>query len=212
MADMERDRSFAGKSSVLPVFVIADASGSMAHETKIDALNIAVRELIDACAMSFDEAPTALAVIAFGEGPARVVLPLTAAPDVKWRDLVPNGDSQIGSAIDLARTMIETHANETPDPMRPMLVLACDGSPTDDWRAALLRLDGSAVADRLALAIGPDADLDMLAEFVKLDNRRVVQAGCERDILDFFRHLPLRPSGAAQPLDDFAPPDPARLA
>ena len=205
---------FVSKS--LPVFVIADASGSMAHEAKIDALNTAIRELIDACAMGFDEAPTAIAVIAFGKGPAWVELPLTDAPTARWRDLVSGGRSQIGSAIDLARTMIETHASETPEPLRPMLVLVSDGSPTDDWRSALQRFDASVLAgcaDRLALAIGPDADLDMLTEFVKLEERRVVQAGCERDILDFFRHLPLRPHGAArQPLDDPEAPDPRQLA
>ena len=201
---------------MLPVFVIADASGSMAHETKIDALNFGIRDLLDASATAFDEAPTAVAVIAFGKEPAHVALPLTAAPSARWRDLVPEGRSPIGSAIDLARTMIEAHANDSPDSLRPMLVLASDGSPTDDWRSALQRLDASAIAgcaDRMALAIGPDADLDMLAAFVKLDNRRLLQAGCERDILDFFRHLQLRPhGGAAQSFDDPAPPDPAQIA
>ena len=73
--------------------------------------------------MGFDEAPTAIAVIAFGEGPGWIALPLTDAPTARWRDLVSGGRSQIGSAIDLARAMIESHASEASEPLRPMLVL-----------------------------------------------------------------------------------------
>jgi uncharacterized protein YegL len=181
--------------------MLVDVSGSMAQEGKIEALNFAIRELIAASARAAS-ARILVAVIAFGAGGARIVCPLRSAAEAKWSDLEAEGDTPLAEALSLARATIERDAEAETQMLRPVLVLVSDGRPTDErqWQAALDRLDSSPVAglaDRLALAIGPDADLDFLDRFVKpsftaAGSSRVVQAGSTSEIVAFFRYLPMR--------------------
>ncbi len=52
---------------------------------------------------------------------------------------------------------------------KPTIVLLTDGIPTDEWQAPMNELinDGrSSKAFRIAMAIGDDADINMLSKFV----------------------------------------------
>jgi uncharacterized protein YegL len=65
-----------------------------------------------------------------------------------------------------------------------------DGAPTDDWEAPLAALKASErgqKATRFAMAIGADADRDMLAKFANDLEAPVFEADGARDIVKFFR-------------------------
>jgi uncharacterized protein YegL len=71
-----------------------------------------------------------------------------------------------------------------------VLVLVSDGAPTDDWENPLNALKASERAQkatRFAMAIGADADTDMLAQFANDREAPVFQADGTRDIVRFFR-------------------------
>ena len=65
-------------------------------------------------------------------------------------------------------------------PQRPsVVVLLSDGLPTDDAEAGLetlLASDGGAKAVRIAVAIGSDADMGLLQEFIAHPNLKPLQA------------------------------------
>ncbi|HTB46071.1 MAG TPA: VWA domain-containing protein [Acetobacteraceae bacterium] len=200
--------------AVLPLVILADASGSMAQEGKIEALNEALRELVRGCACRPGPHQVYLALIAFGgEGP-RVVVALTPAARAHWADLQAGGSTSLGAALRVAANLL-TNAAAQPDLLQPVLVLLSDGAATDDWTTGLATLAASypaSHAQRLAVAIGPDADLDQLALFVSGGGaERVIANGLEQDVIGFCEDLPLRPGEPANP-DMLGPVDPAVLA
>ena len=89
----------------LPVLILADVSGSMNTDGKIQALNLAVREMVEAFKDEADLlAEIHLGVITFG-GQAKVHQPLVATQNVTWSDLAANGATPMGKAFDIAREL-----------------------------------------------------------------------------------------------------------
>jgi uncharacterized protein YegL len=204
--------------AVLPLVILADTSGSMAQEGKIDALNEGLRDLVRGCAARPGPNEVHVAVIAFGTGGARVVVPFTPADHVSWIELDAGGGTTLGAALLAANRLLDGLA-ATPGLLQPIIVLASDGGATDDWAEPLAVLTASAtarVAERLALAIGPDADYDMLALFVSASQdrlERIVASGLEQDLIDLFRDVPLALQDVPTMRADEVPPvDPAALA
>lgn len=77
----------------------------------------------------------------------------------------------MGAALSLAADLIEDESAISGRAYRPAVILVSDGMPTDEWKAGLARFqaDGRAQkSDRIALAIGADADEVMLAQFVSV--------------------------------------------
>jgi len=69
----------------LPVILLADVSGSMATNGKIDALNDAIQSMIESFATEdHSRAEIHVSVIAFGKGGARLHQPLLPAAQIKW--------------------------------------------------------------------------------------------------------------------------------
>jgi uncharacterized protein YegL len=71
-------------------------------------------------------------------------------------------------------------------------VLVSDGQPTDDWERALESLLSSprcSKAFRIALAIGADADEQMMKKFLANANAKVFRADEARQIRQFFRFV-----------------------
>jgi uncharacterized protein YegL len=85
-----------------------------------------------------------------------------------WPQLQAGGVTDLGAAIRLLTGELQT----PPMPQRalsPVVVLLSDGRPTDDYEIALrdlLRLPWGQHAVRLAVAIGRDADRDVLRQFI----------------------------------------------
>ena len=174
----------------LPVIVLADVSGSMSTDGKIQALNHAVGEMIDAFKDESDlRAEIHVSVITFG-GQAQTHLPLAPASETSWTDLGAGGGTPMGGAFDLACELIDDREKVTSRAYRPTVVLVSDGQPTDDWQPPLQALLGSergGKAFRMALAIGADADHEVLKAFLGDPEARVYRADEARQIREFFQ-------------------------
>ena len=175
----------------LPVIVLADTSGSMGENGKIEALNAAMKDMVSTFAKeSRLRAEIQVGLITFG-GKAQMHLPLVAAHGVAgFSEFKADGVTPMGAAFDLARQLLEDKDRIPSRAYRPVLILLSDGQPTDDWEApfkALRDSERAQKATRLAMAIGPDADEAMLKDFANDAEAPIFKAHNARDIHRFFR-------------------------
>ena len=188
---MSRLKEFTTQAArPLPVILLADVSGSMGVDGKIQALNHAAREMIEAFQDESDlRAEIHVSVITFG-GQSHVHLPLGPARNASWTDLGASGGTPMGAAFDLVRQMVEDKATVPGRAYRPTIVLVSDGQPTDAWQQplqALLSSERGGKAFRMALAIGADADHTVLQAFLADPESRVYLADEARQIRQFFQ-------------------------
>lgn len=176
----------------LPVIILADTSASMTVEGKIDALNQSLREMLATFSTTDDlRAEIYVSIITFG-GDARLHTNLMPASQVEFGDLSANGGTPLGQAMDFAAALIEDKNAIPSRAYRPTVVLVSDGQPTDSWEPALAKLtqQGRAQkADRMALAIGADADIGVLQRFLANTEKKVFRADDARRIKDFFQFV-----------------------
>lgn len=195
----------------LPVIVLADVSGSMGSDGKIEALNAALKEMVHAFSeQSRLRAEIHVSVITFGDV-AKLHLPLTPAKQTATiAPLQATGPTPMGQAFDLAAAMLEDREQIPSRAYRPVLVLVSDGYPTDDWQEPFARLQSGERAQkavRYAMAIGADADEAMLAGFANDPEAPLFKAHNARDIQRFFRAVTMSVSVKTQsPLPDQATP------
>lgn len=208
---MSRLKEFTAQSArPLPVILLADISGSMGVDGKIQALNHAVREMIEAFQDESDlRAEIHVAVITFG-GDARVHIPLVPARSAAWTDLGANGGTPMGAAFDLTRELVEDRNTIASRAYRPTLVLVSDGQPTDAWQSPMQALHESergGKAYRMALAIGADADEAVLQAFLAEPAARVYRADEARQIRQFFQLVTMSVSSRSRSANpNSAPP------
>lgn len=160
----------------IPVLLLLDVSGSMDGE-KIGQLNNAVSMMLD----SFKNAETMetfikLAIITFGS-PEGVSLhtELQEVSNIEFGDLAAYGATPMGTAIKMAKAMIEDKEIFKGRDYRPTVVLLSDGQPTDEWKDPLIQFvsEGrSSKCDRMAVSIGGDGR-EPLVKFVE---------GCENPV------------------------------
>jgi uncharacterized protein YegL len=178
----------------LPIIILADTSGSMGSEGKMDNLNQAIREMLDTFADTDDlRAEIHVAIITFG-GTVGIHTDFMPASEAKsqWHDMSANGGTPMGAAMELAAKVIEDKNVITGRAYRPTVLLVSDGQPTDSWETGLDQLtkQGRAQkADRMALAIGADADVGMLQSFLGSSENKVFKVNDARRIKDFFRFV-----------------------
>lgn len=203
----------AARPRPLPVIVLADVSGSMGVNGKIGALDDAMRVMIESFAAEDDlRAEIHLAVITFG-GAAHTHLEPTAARDVQWTPMRAMGSTPLGAALDEARVLLDDRERIPSRAYRPVLVLVSDGVPNDAWEApldALLQSPRGAKADRLAMAIGADADEAMLARFTG-SAEAVVRAGDAGRIREFFEFVTMTVQSRSRSARPNAPIPPLAL-
>ena len=190
---------------VLPVILMADISGSMSIDGKIDALNSAVGEMISSLAAESDSrVEINVAVITFGNDEAVLHLNMTPASDVKWLPLSAAGRTPLGAALRAARRVLEDRNIIASSAYRPAVVLISDGLPTDEWEQPLQELlasERASKADRFAMAIGDDADMDVLQKFVGAGGPAVFKAHEAARIRTFFRWVTMSVSMRSRQLD-----------
>lgn len=189
---MSKLKDFTASSArPLPVLLLADVSGSMSTNGKIDALNDAVQAMLESFGSEDDtRAEIHVSVITFGTNGAKVHQPLTPASRVQWTRMTADGGTPMGAAFDVATAMSEDRAQIPSRAYRPTIILVSDGQPTDEWQTPLKRLLGAeraSKAARFALGIGDDADTAMLAAFLATPEARVYRAHEARQIKQFFR-------------------------
>lgn len=185
----------------LPIFVLADTSGSMRGE-KIDELNLALREMINALNDADDiRGKFQLSIIAFGGDDVEVVQPLSDIDGLKLVELTAAGRTPMGAALEKAMELIEDRAVVTSRAYAPTVVLISDGLPTDcseemyktkkysEWEPIVDFHAGerSSKCQCLALGIGEDADVDMLKAFINNPEIPVIKAHDVSGITKFFR-------------------------
>lgn len=175
----------------LPVILLLDVSGSMSYENRIDSLNTAVQEMIDSFKNNEQkEVNIALSVITFG-GNATVQLPLSDVKDITFtRTFNAVGDTPLGAALKIAKSMVEDKELIRSKDYRPTIVLASDGGPNDEWEYVMndfISNGRSSKCDRWALAIGESADEDMLKKFLKGTENQLLHACNANQLVNFFK-------------------------
>ncbi|MDR1484877.1 MAG: VWA domain-containing protein [Planctomycetaceae bacterium] len=175
----------------LPIVLLLDTSGSMSG-SKIDNLNQAVREMLDNFAQEEKmETEILVSIITFGEQ-VKLHVPFTKASEVNWIDLDANGMTPMGMALQMAKAMIEDKNVTTGRAYRPTVVLVSDGQPNDSWEQPLddfIHNGRSSKCDRMALAIGADADRSVLTRFVDGTGNPLFEANQASKIHEFFERV-----------------------
>jgi uncharacterized protein YegL len=153
------------------LFFLIDTSGSM-QGTKIGAVNTAIREVIPELAdIGGADIDLKIAVLEFSIGcrwqnPAGPV----SVDDFFWSNLTAEGGTDMGAAFhELAEKLSRNAFLKAPSAsVAPVILLLSDGQPGDDYQSALAVLKNNnwfKSAVKVALAIGSDADMGVLAEF-----------------------------------------------
>lgn len=149
---------------------IADCSGSM-QGPKIEALNTAIREAIPKMREVADDNPQAQVLVRalkFSDGAQWHISQPTEVRDFKWPDLNADGVTDLGKALCMVADALKME-NMPDRGLPPVLVLISDGQPTDDFATglkAVMDQPWGKKAVRIAVAIGDDADLDVLQKFI----------------------------------------------
>ena len=153
----------------LHFFIVADCSGSMASDGKMQALNNAIREtiphLVDVAAQN-PHARMLARSIAFSSGARWHIEQPVPVDQLQWTDLGTDGYTDLGAALDLLAPQLRVPPMEE-RALPPAVLLISDGMPTD--KPALGRfLDEpmGRLAVRMAVGIGRDADLEVLERFM----------------------------------------------
>ena len=151
------------------VLLLLDTSGSMSGP-KIETLNATVRQMLaDFAKKERSGIEVHVSIITFGDSVNRLQ-PFTPASSINFQPLSADGMVLLGAALRAAKDVIEDK-DETPSrAYRPTVILVSNGQPNDQWEEALCAFisEGrSSKCDRMAMAIGCDADKDMLGRFIE---------------------------------------------
>ena len=160
----------ARKTMVL--FFLVDTSGSMLGD-KIGSLNDAIRETVpDLKDLSSDNPDAAIKIAALQFN--TIVRWLYPQPinseDFVWNDLQAGGLTCLGGALNELNTKLSKTAflQEVAGSYAPVIILLSDGEPTDDYKDGLNAIKQNnwfKHAIKIAIAIGNDADKNVLSEF-----------------------------------------------
>ena len=205
---METSMSVLGSFTIanarpLPVIILADTSGSMSENGKLQALNTALADMTQSFAQDVDgRAEIHVAIITFG-GTAQVHQSLTPAAAMQFQPLVATGKTPLGDAFDLARELIEDRQKVPGRAYSPVIVLASDAQPNDGtrWEEALDRLlssDRAKKAQRFALGIGAGVDATALRRFVADPSVKIYGAADAAEIAKFFRWVTMSVSSRSR--------------
>ncbi len=189
----------------LPVILLLDVSKSM-HGAKIDSLYNATCDMIDTfVGAQLKEQIIDVAIITFGK---EIKLhtpytPVKALQDHGIEHFAADGMTPMGTAIKMAKDMIEDK-NVTPSRIyRPAVVLVSDGEPNDEWRdpvAAFINEGRSSKCQRFAVAIGEKADRAVLETFTGNPDM-VFVAGDASDLADCFKTVSMSVTTTANQTD-----------
>lgn len=187
----------------LPVFLLVDVSGSMRGE-KIETVNVALKEMLNTFKkIENPKGVIELSIIAFGNGKAQVIKPLSKIADLDQFEFTADGNTPMGMAFESVAELIEDYSVVSRRAYTPTIVLISDGNPTDfsgynanmpeddiyEW-AALKQLQNgerSSKATRLAMGIGSDVDMRILKAFINNEEIPVIKARDNDTIAKFFK-------------------------
>jgi uncharacterized protein YegL len=143
----------------------------MQQDGKIQALNTAIREAIPHMQKVADDNPNAqvlVRAVKFSNGAQWHISQPTPVADFAWQDIAADGETDMGKALALVAEQLKMPPMSD-RALPPVLVLISDGQPTDDYDSglkALLEQPWGKKAVRIAIAIGQDADNEVLQKFI----------------------------------------------
>jgi uncharacterized protein YegL len=155
----------------LHFFFVLDGSGSMNTAGKIEALNSSIRQALPHLQEVAEQSPfveVLVRAVVFASGARWHVEVPTPVGEVQWTDVAAAGSTDLGAALGELTAVLRMPPMQA-RAFPPVIVLVSDGRPTDDFDAALEQLMAEPWgrrAVRLAIAIGADADLDVLQQFI----------------------------------------------
>lgn len=166
---------------ILTVFFLIDTSGSMAGG-KISSLNVAIRDtlpMLEQMSSENTDTEIKIAALQFASGCGWMYPRPLPVEDFEWNDLEATGLTSLGTAYqELLKKLSQTSGfmQEANASCAPVMILFSDGVPTDDAKHGLEHLKANnwyKAAIKIAVAIGDDANKDVLKEFVN-DNSEAV--------------------------------------
>ena len=183
-----------GSMSGPPLHLIwlLDFSSSMLDTGKLHSMRFAVAEFAAGAREALGEggppplgAPTVVSVLGFSSG-VRWLCRSEPLERFDWSDSWTSVPVTRATDLGAAFREVAEHLSVPPMPKRsptPVLVLATDGQPTDDWRGGLYALDAAAwgrPAGRIAVRIGYDVQEPVLRAFTDgIEPCETSQAGYE---------------------------------
>lgn len=149
---------------------IADCSYSM-QGNKIEALNQAIKEAIpEMKTVAFNNNTIVLVrAIKFSDIAEWHIPTPIPIETFTWSDLTIGGTTAMGHAFKLVAEAMEKLENEKAKGYPPVLALISDGQPTDNYKNnlnKLLQTQWGKRAVKISIAIGDDADENILREFM----------------------------------------------
>ena len=169
MSNVFDDVGAPAKKEMVLFFVI-DRSGSM-FGTKMGAVNTAVREVLpELKGIGGSDAEIKIAVLLFSSGTEWMYDEPISVNDFQWNTVETFGLTEFGAVCtELCEKMSRnSFLNAASASVAPAIFLMSDGQPTDEYTHGLEKLKGNRWfknAIRIAVAIGDDADANVLAEF-----------------------------------------------
>lgn len=156
----------------MTLFFMVDKSGSMCG-TKIGAVNDAIANalpIISDISNSNPDAEIKVAALEFSNGVDWLYDTPKDANDFIWQDVEAGGLTSLGEACrELNKKLSRSGLMKTASgSFAPVIILISDGEPTDDYMSSLSVLKTNAWfknAIKIAIAIGNDANTDILTEF-----------------------------------------------
>ncbi len=152
------------------LFFVIDTSGSM-QGAKIGAVNTAIREVLpelkDAGGSDID---LKVACLTFSSGCQWMYPTPIASESFQWNQVEADGVTDLGEACrELSKKLSKNEFLKAPSgSVAPAIFLMSDGEPTDDFESGLAQLKQNnwfKYAIKVAVAIGDDANKDVLAKF-----------------------------------------------
>ena len=156
----------------MTLFFLIDTSGSMMGN-KIGAVNDAVVNvlpMLEEISATNPDAEIKVAALEFSNGTSWLYDEPKLASDFIWQDVQASGLTSLGAACQelnskLSRSGFMQAASGS---FAPAIILLSDGGPTDDFQGGLNKLKNNKwfqAAIKIAIAIGDDADKDVLKDF-----------------------------------------------
>lgn len=190
------------KERALPIFILADVSGSM-RGMKIQSVNKAIQDMV-ATLRNVDDIRGVfkLSVITFGGNDEVIVQQLpTDIKDLEITELSASGRTPMGAAISKLKELIEDKEIVKSKDFQPTIVLLSDGCPTDydgkeydslenylNWEPIKLFHEAPRCAKcmRVAMSVDEATDLNMLRAFLN-NETEPMQATNANDIAKMFK-------------------------
>lgn len=157
----------------MTLFFLIDTSGSMIG-SKIGSVNDAIENVLPMIGEISDENPDAeirVAALEFSTGTHWLYDEPKEGKEFIWQPVEAEGLTSLGEACEELEKKLHRNGGFMKSPSgcyAPAVILLSDGGPTDNFDAGLTKLQANSWfknAIRIAIAIGDDADMEVLKKF-----------------------------------------------